>query len=325
MKLIFITGHRKSGTTLLGNLFDGHMDCCVYPTDFSLMYAYFPYFNNKSYSIEKKKRRIGRILHKSITDKLKDQKINLKFFNTKKFIEFFLKKLNNKNINNIKYIINLTKNLFAMINNEQKKKFFVLKETSSEIFYSTIFNKKDQLRVIHIIRDPRDNYASLKSGSKKYYNSIGEDQLTLLYSMINRAKLDFKFIELNKKIFGDNNYICIKYEDLITNPNATMKYICNKIGIKFTNELTKPSVLGHLATSNTFNKLKSKSINIESKNRWKSDLNEFEKQIINFYFHDVLTKYYKESKKNLNYNSKNLAKFYTKVNYKFFFNDSYSE
>ena len=45
MQTLFITGHRKSGTTMLASLFDGHKDLSVYPTDLSLMYAYYPNFN----------------------------------------------------------------------------------------------------------------------------------------------------------------------------------------------------------------------------------------------------------------------------------------
>ena len=40
---IFLTGHRKSGTTLLKSLIDGHPDINVYPTDLTLLYAYFPH------------------------------------------------------------------------------------------------------------------------------------------------------------------------------------------------------------------------------------------------------------------------------------------
>ena len=42
MKVIFLTGHRKSGTTLLSNLLDDVDGLCVYPTDLALLYAYFP-------------------------------------------------------------------------------------------------------------------------------------------------------------------------------------------------------------------------------------------------------------------------------------------
>ena len=33
-KILFLTGHRKSGTSMLHNLFDGHEDFLVYPNAF---------------------------------------------------------------------------------------------------------------------------------------------------------------------------------------------------------------------------------------------------------------------------------------------------
>ena len=48
-KVLFITGHRKSGTSMLNNLFDGHEDFLVYPNDITILYAYFPNFIGKNF------------------------------------------------------------------------------------------------------------------------------------------------------------------------------------------------------------------------------------------------------------------------------------
>lgn len=40
--LLFICGHRKSGTTLLNHLLDSHPSLAVYPHDISFLYGYFP-------------------------------------------------------------------------------------------------------------------------------------------------------------------------------------------------------------------------------------------------------------------------------------------
>ena len=52
-KLLFLTGHRKSGTTMFANLFDGHDDFLVYPSDICLLYAYFPYFIKQKFTLTK--------------------------------------------------------------------------------------------------------------------------------------------------------------------------------------------------------------------------------------------------------------------------------
>jgi len=323
MQIIFITGHRKSGTTLMGNLFDNNDFACVYPTDLTLMYAYYPYFNNNSITFKQKKNRIKKILLKSLSDKFCLQKINQKKFKIKDFVNVFINKINENKINNIKYLIKLLSKEYSKFVNQSNRKYFVIKETSSDIFYSTIFEKNEDIKFIHIIRDPRDNYASLKSGLKKYYSKIGEDQITLLSSMIQRGLLDFKFIKINQQYFKKKNYMVIKYENLILNVENVMKKICKYLNCKFSKKLLIPTILGKPATSNTFNKSKSTIINSKSISRWKSELNNIEKDIINFYFKEYLDRYYSLSKKNLKIDPKNIAIFYKEMNYKFFFNDSY--
>tara|TARA_B110000858_G_scaffold197925_1_gene261555 strand:+ start:1591 stop:2565 length:975 start_codon:yes stop_codon:yes gene_type:complete len=323
MQILFITGHRKSGTTLLGNLFDNNDFACVYPTDLSLMYAYFPSFNNNNYTYKEKKSRIKKILIKSLSEKFLVNNIKNKDFFIKKFINIFLKKVTKKNINNIKYLIKLLTFEYSKILNENNRKYFVMKETSADISFSSLFNKKDKIFFIHIIRDPRDNYASLKSGLKSYYNKIGEGQVTLMSSMIHRAVLDFEFIEVNQRYFGEKKYMVIKYEDLILNTTKVMKKICKNLKIKFSKNLLAPTLFGKPAISNSFNKSKVSSINNKSISRWNSDLNTIEKDVINFYFKKYLIKYYNINSSNLNIDPTNLSKFYQRANSKFFFNDSF--
>ena len=74
--LIFLTGHRKSGTTLLHSLFDDHPDIDVYPTDFTFFYSYFPYFTE---NLKSKKKLIRRLMH------LTDNTINKHFVKKKNF------------------------------------------------------------------------------------------------------------------------------------------------------------------------------------------------------------------------------------------------
>lgn len=321
MKTLFITGHRKSGTTLLTSLFDGHDDLAVYPTDLSLMYAYFPYFNNNNYSFKVKKERIKKILEKSLSVNL-NYRVKKKNLKINDFIRNILSRLNYNNINNIKKILNILKNEFTKFYNLENKKYFLIKETSSDIYFNNMFKKKDNIKFIHLIRDPRDNYASLKSGIKTHYSKIGESNLILLSSMINRAKLDFEFININKKMYGNKNYLVIKYEELIKNTDKTMKKISNFLNIKYSKKMLFSSIFNIKTKSNTFTKKRTTEINNKSIKRWKNELSQKEKSILNFFFKSELKKFYKiNNEKDIKY--KHISDFYSLLNKKFFFNDSF--
>ena len=55
-KILLITGHRKSGTTLLTSLFDKSSEFLVYPPDITLLYTFFPNYINKKISFAQKKK-----------------------------------------------------------------------------------------------------------------------------------------------------------------------------------------------------------------------------------------------------------------------------
>ena len=134
-KLLFITGHRKSGTTMFANLFDGHKDFLVYPSDICLLYAYYPYFIKQKFSFKIKKDRILHILKKDLSSVINEH--NLKnIFNLSKMIELVEKKLNKKNINNIRKILNIVFTSYEdSLIDKKKYKYFVVKETSADIFF----------------------------------------------------------------------------------------------------------------------------------------------------------------------------------------------
>ena len=102
--IIFLTGHRKSGTSLLLRLFDNHPDIDVYPTDLTLFYNYFPYYTS---NYDNKK-----ILIKKIFSVI-DQTINRFFLSQNLISDKKIKSLN----------IQLQENL-KKINLKSKKNYF---------------------------------------------------------------------------------------------------------------------------------------------------------------------------------------------------------
>ena len=322
--LLFITGHRKSGTTMFANLFDGHKDFLVYPSDLCLLYAYYPFFIKSKKSFKLKKERILHILSKDLGSVIKSHKIS-NTFNLKKMLKLVDKKINNRNVNSIKSILKVVLKSFEdSLKIKRKYKYLVVKETSQDIFFNKLFSKNDKIKFLHLIRDPRDNYASLKSGANKYYKSLGEDENKLLFSLINRAKLDFKFIEINKKIFGDKNYKEIKFEDLTKNPKKTMFKICKFLKIKYNNKLLSPTILGERTKGNNFSGENFYDISTKNVNRWKQRINDDEAKIIEFYFEQELKRYkYKITSKKHEKNITAITNFYEWTNYNYFFYDSF--
>src|SRR6056300_942169 len=104
--IIFLTGHRKSGTTLLLRLFDNHPDIDVYPTDLTLFYQYFPYYtsnyNNKQFLIKKVISIIDKTINKYYLSQNLIHKDKIQILNSK-----LKKKLKHINLKSKKEVFNI--------------------------------------------------------------------------------------------------------------------------------------------------------------------------------------------------------------------------
>ena len=323
-KILFITGHRKSGTTMFANLFDGHEDTLVYPSDLCIMYAYFPHFIGKKYSFKFKLERLIHIVKKDLSTIIKDNKLN-KELNLLSLIFNFKSKINRNNIDNIEEILfNLLDSFEFSLKKKKNYKYIVIKETSMDIYFTRVFKNKKNIKFLHLIRDPRDNYASLKSGAKKYYSQFGENEKKLLASMINRARLDFSFIDINQNIFKKSNYKVIKFEDLTTKSIPIMKDICKFLKIKFSDKLLYPTILGQNTKGNSYEGEDFFKISKKNVGSWKKRITVDEAKIVEFYFEKEMKKYgYKLSKKIKKDKFLHLSSFYEWLNKEYFFHDSF--
>ena len=156
----------------------------------------------------------------------------------------------------------------SYLNLDGKIKFFKTHHINCTIDKNAFLDLNNTIGVIHIVRDPRNVVTSIKNhyafkdintskeklfnennwiGFEKSYKAIKSNQVPTLISSWKNHYLSWK----NKS----NNYLLIKYEDLIQNPhyefNKIAKYISKIIGINFTNEKIEKSI-----ETNKFSELK---------------------------------------------------------------------
>jgi len=321
--ILLLTGHRKSGTTMFSNLFDGHNDLIVYPSDLCLLYAYYPYYSNSSISNNKKLSRIIDVIHQDLDDNVKRKfNFNDEKFNLNKLISFFKKNLDINKLEKIDYVINCLIDSFLHIAPKKKYKYIVIKETSVDIYANEFFKWFPKSKIIQLVRDPRDNYASLKSGAKGYYSKIGEDEKKLLASLINRAKLDLEYGIINKRLFK-NKYNIIKYESLTKNSKKEMLKVCKFLKIKYDNILLTPTVLEKINPGNNFEGENFIKISSKNVNKWEKRINPDEAKIIEFYFKDLMKEYGYKLKYSKVDNYDFLSEYYKWTNYEYFFHNAF--
>lgn len=307
---------------MLLNLFDGHPELAVYPTDINLFYGYFPIYTGNEYSEEDRLARIQRVVF--------DDLYNFEIFPTEEDIErfrrMFLKYIDGLNLGDMQAVLTCMNSAFRNVvgQDEDRLKYHIIKETSIEIYASEIFDWFGDTKFIHIVRDPRDNYAAIKAGVKRY-SKFGDDEKTLLYSVLNRGFLGTKLASINQQTFGEERYKVVRFEDIVSDPEKMLGEICAWLGIDFTESLLMPTVLGVPTKGNNYENLGFYEISSKNVGRWNERITVEEAVILEFYFAEEMDKFqYKKSFQRSD-SLKAVSDFYKWLNYKYFYFDRFAE
>ena len=188
-----------------------------------------------------------------------------------------------------------------LINSDNKLSIFKTHHVLCSLGKDNFTDKKNTLGAIYIVRDPRNVISSILyhfnlSNTEEALNFIQREDKFIgnvknkvnypLHTLIGSWKTNYN----SWKFFG-KNFLLVKYEDLILNPNTEFKrianYITNTTNIKFSEEQIKKGIdessfenLQKLEDKNGFiesikdpeNKKRKKFFNLGPRNNWKKSL-----------------------------------------------------
>jgi hypothetical protein len=321
MKIILLTGHRKSGTTLLHKLFDGHSGINIYPVDISLLYAYFPCYIDNTNAVESAKR-IRRILIKS-TKEIEGVSIPhaKKTFQVEDFINLLFCNYKIQDFIEYGFIINALAETWCSYTNCDKSFPILFKETSQSVYAHNIREIGLNIKIVHLIRDPRDNYAALKSGVDKHYSTIGENQKKTLFSMVNRARVDM--LVAKRLSIKDKWFKVVKFEDLVDETKKTMRELSSFLNIDFSDSMLRPTLLGREYYGNSYDTKSISGISSNNVGRWRARISKDEAAVIEFYMSDIMSFWGYEPCLNEVDSIDSFAEFYKWYNCEYFYYDAF--
>jgi hypothetical protein len=188
-----------------------------------------------------------------------------------------------------------------LINSDNKLSIFKTHHVLCSLGKDNFTDEKNTLGAIYIVRDPRNVISSILyhfnlSNTEEALNFIQREDTFIgnvknkvnypLHTLIGSWKTNYN----SWKFFG-KNFLLVKYEDLILNPNTEFKrianYITNTTNIKFSEEQIKKGIdessfenLQKLEDKNGFiesikdpeNKKRKKFFNLGPRNNWKKSL-----------------------------------------------------
>ena len=102
------------------------------------------------------------------------------------------------------------------------------KSLNSERYMDDIFEVFPSAKVIHMMRDPRDRYASAKTRWTKMKGRVGAGTAMWLESV--------KLARRGQKRYPAN-YMVVRYEDLAAQPEQTLRKVCEFLGEEYAPEM----------------------------------------------------------------------------------------
>lgn len=292
---VFIGGHRKSGTTLLLSLLDAHPQLGVFPEDSGFFYAYYPPYDRPEYSIQDRIRRVREFCFANIRHEYENRiiKVGLPPIDFDRMEADFASFVQKTDATAKEVLCSMMEAyvLYSPICQTDQIRHWVEKTTSSEIYADIMHQWFPHAKFIHVIRDPRDNFASLKSGWKARYHQQTDSIQRLLQTLIDRGRLGMELAKINQREWGKNQYLIIRFEDLAVDPQEVMRKIADFVGISFSQSLLIPTFFGVPWQGNNFDGKKFNAVDQGNVARWRERITPHEAQVIEFYFRSLLNEY----------------------------------
>lgn len=102
------------------------------------------------------------------------------------------------------------------------------KSLNTERYAEPIFAAYPDARIIHMMRDPRDRFSSSLTRWKTIRSGIGGATALWMTTV--------RLAESNQSLYP-NQYLIVRYEDLVSKPEETLQEICDFIGEPYATEM----------------------------------------------------------------------------------------
>lgn len=289
---VFLCGHRKTGTTALLCLFDNHPELLTFPADSGFFYRVYPVCENLEnkdiiervikYSINESLGPEGDAVGRLISSgKITEEEGN-QLFDRFSIAEKYRSLINRNNTSSASFHLRSLIQSYGDHCGQDSSNWvgWMEKTTSTEIYATEVAEWFPNAKFIHLIRDPRDNYASLKSGWDARYQDWENTRKSLLQSLFDRGGLGLRIAKLNQKVIGKDRYKIIRFEDLASNPIKYMSDLTKFIGISENENLLEPTVNGQPWPGNNFDGLEFKGLSSVNIGKWTTRIEPWEAALI---------------------------------------------
>jgi len=266
---VFICGHPKSGTSLVRALFDSHPQLIVYPEESLFFRRYLPQSSGLDLKgrLELADRTLIHIFRWNSRAPVADQEdfpdrdySTISFEEVRQALRRHIAAVDRQPGDMLSAAM-LAYGEVGQTAGEQTRRW-VEKSPYNEYYAAQIFEWWPQARCVHILRDPRDNFASYRRKHPDWQPEF----FALNWSRSTRAGFE------NQKRFGAERYCILSFEDLARAPEASLRSLTEFLGIDWDASLAAPTRAGVQWQGNSMFAERFKQISKTPIGRWTNQL-----------------------------------------------------
>ena len=267
MDLLFIIGFSRTGSTLLQRVLNNHSDVYLLP---ELHFLWPKSIHGDFVSLVRQ--RIGERISEENVDQLIDLMYSREMrrgvwrrFETQNLDRKILRR---KLLNSDRSIRGIFDALMQTTRLVYKRKITGAKFPVHYSYVDTLLSWYPQCKIIHTVRDPRAIFTSqyykhlrIANGKGKY--SIGMTQFIHVNKSIRGVR------KMHDRLKVIDNYYVVRYEDMVTTPEKTLKHMCRYLDIGFQTQMLETEMVVNTSLSE---RKKVKGIKRTSIDGWKQKL-----------------------------------------------------
>ena len=272
---VFICGHAKSGTTLLAALLDGHPDILAFPEETFFLRQWF---NRQNLSPKDLAGHFWNGIQRKAVGFANDQlpdRWSFDYFDGN--FEHFEQAFFDGNAQHPSEILPNLLRAYADTVGLDERTYWLEKTHGNEIHLDTLSDWYPSLRMIYIIRDPRDVYVSWikrqKASGKKY---------SLERFICRWAESVGRFRQFR------GQKLLVRYETLLTHPQETLQSVCDFLEIPYDPAVEQPTKAGRLWQGNSMHGQAFSAISTAPIGRWRVSLSDEDLRMIEVFFGRIL-------------------------------------
>ncbi|MBU0595812.1 sulfotransferase [Candidatus Bipolaricaulota bacterium] len=285
MAYVQIGGNVKTGTSLLSALLDGHPEVVGYPGETGMTGYLFPIISDPLLSLACKVERICRIRFRGHTQ---PPAPGITWEELERAFCLFCADIANDPFELHRALLCAFYQL-ADPDALLRARFWVDKSPFAHLFAEEIFGAYPAAKFLQMIRDPKDNYASIASKhQRKRVKTRRKMELSLYRYRVWSAQA-FWYAQRNSREFGPDRYMVIRFEDLCQRPREVVPRICEFLGIEETPALYMPTRAGLPYGGNNFEGKSFDGIYAGNVGNWRSRMPEYYGRVMECQRLDLLT------------------------------------